>query len=158
MTNQTDLTACREAFEKWLAAEMQDPDPLRRKNGGYLDPDTHLCWEGWQAAWNTRADQGGEAVAYCDSSDPHNGSAFAWPGTDRQERHSEALYTHPPRATAVEDERDAARYRWLRERSNAHDGLPFICEYHGSFGLWNGEYADREIDAALSTTREDSKD
>lgn len=27
------------------------------------------------------------------------------------------LYTHPPRATSVEDTRDAARYRWLREQN-----------------------------------------
>lgn len=46
--------------------------------------------------------------------------------------------------------RDAERYRWLREREDAHNGTPFICIFHGSFGHWNREYADREIDAAMT--------
>jgi hypothetical protein len=52
-------------------------------------------------------------------------------------------------------ERDAARYRWLREPERGlHPdsmpaGRPFICIYHGSFGRWTGEHADREIDAAI---------
>lgn len=45
----------REAFEKWLAEEMQDDDPLKNKRGKYLDPETRFAWEVWQAAWNTRA-------------------------------------------------------------------------------------------------------
>ena len=45
----------REAFEKWLAEEMQDDDPLKNKRGKYLDPETLFAWEAWQAAWNTRA-------------------------------------------------------------------------------------------------------
>lgn len=35
----------------------------------------------------------GDAVAYCDPSDPINSTAFAWPGTDRQSCHTEPLYT-----------------------------------------------------------------
>jgi hypothetical protein len=38
---------------------------------------------------------GAQAVAYCDPSDPINSTAFAWPGTDRAERHREPLFTHP---------------------------------------------------------------
>jgi hypothetical protein len=43
---------------------------------------------------------------------------------------------------------DAARYRFLRSQVSAHSGKPFICIFHGSFGLWNDEFADTEIDAA----------
>lgn len=58
---------------------------------------------------------------------------------------------HASRDAEVEAlKRDAERYRWLREREDAHDGTPFICIFHGSFGHWNREYADREIDDAMA--------
>ena len=33
-----------------------------------------------------------EAVAYCESNNPHNDDAFAWPGTDRKDYHTTQLY------------------------------------------------------------------
>lgn len=45
--------------------------------------------------------QSGEAVAYCDASDPSNASAFAWPGTDRHERHSTPLYLVTPATSGL---------------------------------------------------------
>lgn len=33
-----------------------------------------------------------EQVAWCEPSNPIAGDAFRWPGTDKQERHSEPLY------------------------------------------------------------------
>lgn len=36
-----------------------------------------------------------EPAAYCQPDDPCNRTAFAWPGTDREDRHSMPLYAHP---------------------------------------------------------------
>jgi hypothetical protein len=43
---------------------------------------------------------------------------------------------------------DAARYRWLRDHVDPHDGKPFIAIFNGSFSAWNSEHADAAIDAA----------
>jgi hypothetical protein len=43
----------------------------------------------------------GEAVAWCDPSNPLNHEAFAWAGTLRQPRHSMPLYATPPPAQAA---------------------------------------------------------
>ncbi len=72
-------------------------------------------------ALNTRADQGGEAVAwkcvskhgifaeFCDEEEVAEGHKLnGYTATP--------LYTHPPRATP-DEARDAARYRWIREQA-----------------------------------------
>jgi hypothetical protein len=48
-----------------------------------------------------------------------------------------------------QDAMDAARYRWLKFARNAHDGLPFIAIYNGSFTQWVGDEADKKIDKAM---------
>jgi hypothetical protein len=111
----TDLTACREAFEKWILNVAKviigssDPYPAG------LERD---YWRVWQAAWNTRADQGGEAVAWQWRGHGKDGTS-PWQDCTKEDfdRHDpirdphgavRALYTHLPRATAAEDARDAA--------------------------------------------------
>jgi hypothetical protein len=37
-------------------------------------------------------------VAYCEPDNPMNSTAFAWPGSAREERHSAPLFSHPPAA------------------------------------------------------------
>lgn len=49
-----------------------------------------------------------------------------------------------------EDARNAARYLFLRNQDGYKIMRPFICIFAGSFGQWTGEYADREIDAAMA--------
>ncbi len=57
---------------------------------------------------------------------------------------------HASRDAEIEAMRkDAERYRWLRDRVTGSDGKPFICIFHGSFGLWSDEYADQAIDDAM---------
>jgi hypothetical protein len=48
-------------------------------------------------------------------------------------------------------ERDAARYRWLRNQQRNTAGTPFIARNDGyGFSMWTGEYADEVIDAAIA--------
>lgn len=58
-----------------------------------------------------------EPVAYCDPSDPHNSTAFAWPGTMRIPHiHTMPLYTAQPAPTPSDDViRDAERWRAMRK-------------------------------------------
>ena len=46
-------------------------------------------------------------------------------------------------------QRDAQRYRWLRDESSGFDGRPFIARYTGSFSRWVGDDADKVVDAAM---------
>ncbi|MFM2288817.1 MAG: hypothetical protein RL684_1960 [Pseudomonadota bacterium] len=48
---------------------------------------------------------------------------------------------------------DAARYRWLRDHVDPHDGKPFIAIFNGSFSAWNSEHADAATDAAIDSAR-----
>lgn len=64
-----------------------------------------------------------EPVAYCDPSDPHNSTAFAWPGTMRIAHvHKMPLYTAQPASTTDDDvRRDAERWKSLeRFLRNGH--------------------------------------
>lgn len=60
---------CREAFEKWVSKKDWFIATLGLGRSGveYVDPCINSRWQGWQAAWNTRAQssapEGGEAVA-----------------------------------------------------------------------------------------------
>lgn len=51
MTTNAELKACRESFEKWF------------KERKFFEHVRHTAWEGWQAAWKTRAPES-EAVAW----------------------------------------------------------------------------------------------
>lgn len=65
------------------------------------------------------------------------------------------LATHPGRQ---EDAKDAARYRWLRNECEKHDGLTIAKV--GVFDLepWSGDCPDREIDAAMAMPKEPTHD
>ena len=54
MTAPDDVRA---RFEAWLAREMNDPEPAKKRNGDYLDPETRNLWLAWQARG---ADMAGE--------------------------------------------------------------------------------------------------
>lgn len=67
-----------------------------------------------------------------------------------RERASEAELT-AIRAKLAEAERDAGRYRWLRDVPHAtlHRAQPFIALYTGSFSQLKWDQADAAIDAAV---------
>lgn len=47
-------------------------------------------------------------------------------------------------------ERDALRYRWLRDNTQITNGSPFIARSHaGRISAWTTEYADKAIDEAM---------
>lgn len=49
-----------------------------------------------------------------------------------------------------QDQQDAKRYRWLRDKADANRAHPFIAIYAGSFTQWSGESADEKIDKAMA--------
>jgi hypothetical protein len=63
--------------------------------------------------------QAGEAVAWCDPSNPLNNEAFAWPGTAREARHSMPLYAAPTADKAWPD--DVGESRFFIDHSMVHD-------------------------------------
>lgn len=75
-----------------------------------------------------------EAVAYCAPDDPHNATAFAWPGTMRIPHiHTMPLYTAQP-APTTDVISDAELYRWLRDHANpgyAQSGKPWSVQCSG---------------------------
>ena len=52
-------------------------------------------------------------------------------------------------AALGEVEKDAARYRFLRNQSSCEPIRPFICIFAGSFIQLTDENADQEIDTAM---------
>jgi hypothetical protein len=110
----------------------------------------------------TRADQGGEAVAGEPSNDREalvylmkafDTESWQCPNCGRGEDCAtmdsayflrDYLASHPPRATAVEDARDAARYRWLKRQKSKEELLAFVLCKDGT---------DAAIDAALPAQR-----
>lgn len=50
----------------------------------------------------------------------------------------------------TDDERDAARYRFMRNIADPNKGQPFIAIYSGSFTAWSLEGADEKIDKAMA--------
>lgn len=51
-------------------------------------------------------------------------------------------------------ERDAMRYRWLRDHADPNKGEPFIAIYNGSFTAWSLEGADEKIDKAMAAEKQ----
>lgn len=49
---------------------------------------------------------------------------------------------------AEEVEKDAARYRYLRQ-SDCRDGVPFIAMFDGRLSQWTGKFADEQVDTAI---------
>lgn len=109
--------------------------------------------------WNTRADQGGEEVAVADAKCPMCSAPVVVFPDYSDGRGTSYEYAHPPRATAVEDARDAARYRWIKDHVDIID----CKEPHGMYSgwLWERESLgdgfmidlDERIDTALSAQR-----
>ena len=93
-----------------------------------------------------------EPVAHCCPDDPFNATAFAWPGSERNDKyHTMPLYTHP--APSAEDARDAARYRWLR---NDQTGMAEVAILVGRFDdveIKFGDELDEAVDQALAAER-----
>lgn len=53
-------------------------------------------------------------------------------------------------AVAADVEKDAARYRLIRQDADIRDGKPFIARFNaGAFSQWTGIHADMQIDAVL---------
>ena len=125
-----------------------------------------------KAAWNTRptavASHAEDAVAEV-CYDSYGFGRMVWRkqfGKGNQPPHGSLLYTQPPRSgdeaeptvrnfRIVEDARDAARYRWLRQpnaiRREAH--IAVLTENGGYVAT--EEMADRAIDAAMAARGDD---
>ena len=132
----TDLTACREAFEKWFS----DSNLICKGD----------AWKTWRAALNTRADQGGEAVAWMRTDEPVSWYRSFIPASakpmDPNNTYNVPLYTHPPRAPAVEDAMRelAATFRRV---------APIVIASQETVYL----YAAAQIEKALSAQRGEDK-
>lgn len=158
----TNPTACRKAFEKYISGKGHYVTRHRYTNpDGSITDDyqsslVQFCWEMWQAAWNTREPEG-DAVAWMVTRerDP------TFPRTYTEKKRAIAcvdmvtlppfakivnLYTHP-RATSAEDARNAARYRWLRNETDAGRTLD-VC--NDQFYIIEGRALDQAIDAAMA--------
>lgn len=154
------LRACREAFEKHAVTRLW----AIHRNGGeqYVNTATQHSWQGWLACWNTRAHEGGEAVAwmkvereyheYENSAMEDNVGYLVTRYSATKPLNAEgwiALYTHPPRAqSAGDDARDAARYRWLR-RVDADVPRELDVVDHLGY-VYEGINLDKAIDADQS--------
>ena len=119
MTNQTDLTACPFCGTD----DIEGPYPTRMRPPTYYivscgNPSCQAevsdeSSEGAKRRWNTRADQGGEAVSSGARETLVNAlrASKGW-----MKGYAEAFiddYSRQPRATAVEDATDA--FDWLRK-------------------------------------------
>lgn len=147
----TDLKTCREAFEKKLGSHWTwDQCPYvcpKKTNGDYLHDQAQIHWEFWQAAWNARADQGGESVAVHINGVEENGSIlYVHPGGFKA---GDVLYTQPPRATADEVRDAALRELVAKWRANAEEDEGVKAGYLSASELYTWKCAD-ELDAALA--------
>jgi hypothetical protein len=63
-----------------------------------------------------------------------------------------SLPSQPPAPGEVEQAKDAARYRWLREQCLKHDGVTIAKVNGWGDGLegWSGDDPDANIDAAMA--------
>lgn len=105
----TDQTACREQFEEWLTDEV-----IRNGGTGFEAALRHWAWKGYQAAWNSRAPSGGEAVAEV-CYDSYGFGRLVWlkdHGKGNQPPHGSLLYIHPPTTPVDVETLKALVGRW----------------------------------------------
>lgn len=177
----TNPTACREAFEKWALSNFLDitwiePIPPMINESHYRDNSVMQMWLAYQDAWKARETEGEavsgdheitvEVIGYAKEGEdgpyiewlPEGGihdlpvglPVFAIEGRLDIEDGWTSLYTHPS-ATSAEVERDAARYRWLRDHSE-----PGACAFYLSVGMalhgvrFEPKTVDNFIDSAMT--------
>lgn len=113
MTAEREAMTERQAFEKWVLDSREVPANFNRTPSGYFDWVTESVWAAWQAAiahLSRAAEPVYQARATDDSWwDVSEELYVATSATGRR-----ILYTHPPEP--ARDAKDAARYRWLRDR------------------------------------------
>lgn len=162
----TSLDEALRALEK----KWRDESNRRQESAGEMEND-----EPQDAAWNSGIAAGLDEcadelaallssrqevapVAYCDPADPRNSHAFAWPGTDREERHATPLYTSTGQTS---DARDAARLEFMVHRGANIDCCKVkaseptvyrVTAFGGILTDWCPSYRDA-IDAAMEQPR-----
>lgn len=145
----------RKAFEAWVD-EAHGLWIAPNDDGTYADSRTQYMWNAWQAATLAALEdiaghlfkRGYES----DPSSPDDVCSALWDLLCDFEKAEHGRDEAVKAATLAERnaaEQDAKRYRYLRQCRYPSHGAPFVATFNGSFSAWDGEDADRLIDAAI---------
>lgn len=120
----------RTSFEWWMSDEGRFPRAIERKGDGYLLAQSQTCWGAWAASARLAVDPALQSLI--------------------SERDA-AL------ARVAELEKDAGRYRWLRNCDDSH-GIVQRHLHTGNSWLPGGADLDAAIDAAISNAAPNVRD